>query len=326
MTNQTTHAENTPEYVINTWQDLCNIDVQHTLTTTTNEAPEGLVFSETKETDAYTMHHTIEDGIERTTCLPKNERFQTPILMQHGMWHGAWCWQRWQELFAQWGWKSHAFSLPGHAGSPTQRPIRYCTLDYYLYFLKAEVDRLPCPPVLIGHSMGGAITQWYLKYVGKLPAVVFVGSWVSHHAFRDWMFRVLWLDPRGCMLTLKEGTATAMIRTPQRAARMFITEGAIYSPEELHAKLGPESSLVMSQHQPPIWSPPKDLELPMLWLDGEKDVLLSRRGARRSASFYGAKYVMVRGAGHDLMLERSYRRTAETIHDWLTEQELAAGP
>ena len=73
---------------------------------------------ETKETKTFDVHHEVGSGIERVTYIPRQRRFDTPILMQHGMWHGAWCWQHWQELFAEWGWESHAFSLPGHAGSP----------------------------------------------------------------------------------------------------------------------------------------------------------------------------------------------------------------
>ena len=119
-----------------------------------------------QETDTFSVQRSINNGIERVTYIPKHRRFETSILMQHGMWHGAWCWQQWQELFAEWGWESHAISLPGHAGSPTQRPVYFCTLGYYLRFLKAEVERLPRKPVLMGHSMGGALTQWYLKYVG----------------------------------------------------------------------------------------------------------------------------------------------------------------
>ena len=35
--------------------------------------------------------HRTEDGIERTVYVPRERRFETPILMQHGTWHGAWC-------------------------------------------------------------------------------------------------------------------------------------------------------------------------------------------------------------------------------------------
>ena len=105
-------------------------DVGKTLAALSNEAPAGITFRETKDADGLRISHTIEDGIERVTYVPKQRRFETPILMQHGLWHGAWCWRQWQELFAQWGWRSCAFSLPGHGGSPLQRPIAECTLDY----------------------------------------------------------------------------------------------------------------------------------------------------------------------------------------------------
>ena len=77
----------------------------------------------------------VEDGIERVTYTPRERRFETPILMQHGMWHGAWCWRHWQELFAGWGWESHAFSLPGHAGSPAQRES-HASVPYWRRFFR----------------------------------------------------------------------------------------------------------------------------------------------------------------------------------------------
>ena len=40
----------------------------------------------------FSVQATLEDGIERVTYTPSRRCFQTPILMQHGMWHGAWCW------------------------------------------------------------------------------------------------------------------------------------------------------------------------------------------------------------------------------------------
>src|SRR5512147_1844268 len=103
-----------------------------------------------QSTDNFSIQHCIDNGFERVTYLPRQRRFETPILMQHGMWHGAWCWQQWQELLAGWGWESHAISLPGHAGSPAQRPVYFCTLGYYLRFLKAEVERTARRPILMG--------------------------------------------------------------------------------------------------------------------------------------------------------------------------------
>ena len=134
------------------------------------------------------------------------------------------------------------------------------------------------------------------------------------------MRQILRLDPWGFILRWHEGTATPFIRTPQRAARLFITANAVYSPEELHARLGLESGLVVMQHRPPLWSPPEQVKTPLLWLAAEKDALIAPSAAQCSAAFYHADYILVKEAGHDLMLEQSYRQSAEVVHDWLTRQ------
>lgn len=296
---------------------LLNTNVRRTLAQT-NLIKTGLTYQQVEETDTYTKIHTVEDGIERIVYIPRQRHFQTPILMQHGMWHGAWCWHLWCELLAGWGWETIAFSLPGHANSPEQRPIALCTLDYYLRFLKAEVERLPRPPVLMGHSMGGALTQWYLKYAGDgLPAAVLVAPWTSHSTFVDSLVRVLKLDPLCFPLMMLAWDAWPMVRSPDRAARVLISSKAICSPQELFVRLGRESALVLYQHNPPFWSPPHNLATPMLWLAGEIDAVIGQAGQRRSAEYYHADYIVVEQAGHNLMMEHNYRDTVLTIHDWL---------
>ncbi len=270
-------------------------------------------------TDDFSIQHSIDNGIERVIYTPRRRIFETPILMQHGMWHGAWCWKHWQELFAHWGWETHSYSLPGHGDSPAQRPIRWATLNYYFEFLKAEIERLPRRPVLMGHSMGGALAQWYLKYGGELPAAVLVAPWTSH-AMLPSVLRSTWRDPLGALLSGLTLTSTPAVRSPARAAEIFIHPGSLYSPEELHGRLGPESFLVLAQYNPLLWSPVKHTSIPLLWLAGTGDVLITEAESRRSAEHYQAEYVVIPEAGHNLMMEKSYRETAETIHKWLDQK------
>ena len=268
---------------------------------------------------SYTVYHSIEAGIERIVYRPQERKFETPIVMQHGMWHGAWCWAPWQALLAEWGWESHAHSLPGHGQSPVQRSIRWCTLGYYLEFLRAEVARMAHPPVLMGHSMGGALAQWYLRKVGDLPAAVLVAPWLSHSMMGP-ILRTVGRDAWGFVRTFVHLTTTPLVRNPYRAAQMFIREGALFSPEELHTRLGPESLWVLLQYNPPFWFPAQRVATPLLWLAGAADTLISENGERRSAAHYGAAYLVVPEAGHSLMMEKRYRETAVTIHDWLAKQ------
>ncbi len=297
---------------------LGRADPRHTLASDQNRLRgAGVIFSQERRGNAWTRRHTVEDGIERIVYTPHQRRHETPILMMHGMWHGAWCWETWQELFAEWGWESIAFSLPGHGRSPVQRPIWLCTLDYYLAFLRDEIARLPRRPVLMGHSMGGALTQWYLRHVADdLPAAVLVAPWVADNAFRDGFPLFVRLDPLGILLSSLAWSASPFMRSPRRAFRALLTEGAIFSPQEFHARVGPESALILFQHNPPYWSPPREVRTPMFWVAGRHDAVVSEPGQRRSAEFYGATYRVVE-AGHNLMMERDYRQTAAMIHEWL---------
>lgn len=257
----------------------------------------------------FDIDRSVEGGIERVVYRPHNRRFNTPIVMQHGMWHAAWCWQGWQELLAEWGWESHAHSLPGHAGSPTQRPIRWCTLGYYLDFLKAEIDRQPRRPILMGHSMGGALTQQYLKERDDLPAAVLVAPWQSHSMMIP-ILRTIVRDPTRFGLCTLNLTTAPLVRNPFRAAQMFISEGAVLSPQELYERLGPESLWVLLQYNPPLWRPVVRLKTPLLWLAGAVDTLIAEKAEAKSARHYGADYVVVPGAGHNVMMEKSWRETA----------------
>jgi len=285
----------------------------------------GITFSETQERVAYTITHTIEDGIERILYTPKVCQHETPIIMAHGMWHGAWCWAAWQEILAQKGWESIAYSLPGHGKSPTQRSLTRCTLGYYLAFVRDEIKRLPQKPILLGHSMGGALSQWVLRYIdADLPAVLLVAPWMSHSTMTDHkkLLGIIALDPPGMAMMFYKLNANSWVRTPQAAASKLLSKNAVISPEELQRQLSGESALVLFQHNPPFWHPTENIKTPMLLIAGEKDMVLSVEGLRKSAEHYNADFVVIPGAGHNIMMERSYRETAESIDDWLNEKQI----
>lgn len=298
-----------------------NANALKTLTAHRNTAPPGMQFEETQHCDGYTVRHTIEDGIERVEFQPDAPRFNTPLFFHHGMWHGAWVWDSWQALFAQWGWQSVASSLPGHGGSLVQRPVDECTLDYYLGFVRDEVQRLPQRPVYLGHSMGGALGQWYLRYIGDdLPAMVMLAAWTHQNAWLDSLPLFLRLGLKPVFEIYQQGNAWPWVSTPERAGRLLLGPNATWTAEQLHQRLGSESTLVMLQQNPPTWHPPKSIRTPMLWLAAEKDAVISASAAHRSARYYGADFMLVSGSGHNFMMDSSSEDTARKVHDWLASR------
>ena len=81
---------------------------------------------------AYKIEHETIDGIERITYRPEHVKYKTPLVFQHGAWHAAWCWQQWQDLFAEWGWVSHAHSRTDERPSITSSnwPVATSTMAY----------------------------------------------------------------------------------------------------------------------------------------------------------------------------------------------------
>jgi len=84
------------------------------------------------------------------------------VLMIHGMWGGAWYWAGYREMFEAAGWRCVAPTLPYHdmdpGGAPDPRLGTTSLLDY-AGFLEGEIAQLSGPPVLVGHSMGGLLSQ-----------------------------------------------------------------------------------------------------------------------------------------------------------------------
>ena len=166
------------------------------------------------------------------------------------------------------------------------------------------------------------MTQWYLKYVADdLPGAVLVAPWVSHSMVKDGLLKLIAFDPVGILLMMLSWDAAPMKRDAPGSAVLFLVGPRAAVPlQELQPRLGPESVIVMYQHNPPFWYPPERVHTPMLWIAGEDDPLLAEPAERRSAAHYGAEYVVAARARHNLMMEHNYRQTAETIQAWLVKR------
>ena len=83
-----------------------------------------------------------------------------PILLVHGAWHGAWCWEgNYLDYFAEAGHETWALDLSGHGGSSNTKPLRLTTIGDYIKDVMAVINAMPEAPILIGHSMGGLVCQ-----------------------------------------------------------------------------------------------------------------------------------------------------------------------
>jgi pimeloyl-ACP methyl ester carboxylesterase len=77
------------------------------------------------------------------------------LILVHGAWQGAWCWDRIAEELKSAGHGVHTPELPGHGQDKT--PVRDISLDRYVDTVASEIGKAKGKAVLVGHSMAGIV-------------------------------------------------------------------------------------------------------------------------------------------------------------------------
>ena len=75
------------------------------------------------------------------------------VLLVHGAWHGAWCWERVLAPFRVLGYQPEAIDLPGHGRSTEPLTDLHGDADA----VRARLDATGEPTLLVGHSHGGMV-------------------------------------------------------------------------------------------------------------------------------------------------------------------------
>lgn len=256
--------------------------------------------------------------IEHIVQKAARRRHDTPLLFQHGAWHGAWCWQSWLDYFNELGYDVHAISLPGHGRSPALRHINRYTLGDYVRTLAGVVRQIRPAPVLIGHSMGGAILQKYLETY-YAPAVVMLAP-VPAGGVRPMFIRLLRRYPLSTLkgvLTLN--TYPWLADTPRQMQQLLFGPQTAVDVPAFHAQLVRESFAVGLQLMRPFARRPAS-HPPVRVYAGTADALFSVAEAQRTAARYAAECVLLPGQAHNLMQDPDWQTTARLIDRWLVNE------
>lgn len=84
------------------------------------------------------------------------------IVMIHGMWGGSWYWEQYKKFFESKGYICITPVLRYHDIDPKSEPpqeLGKTSLLDYAEDLEKEIKKLPAKPILMGHSMGGLLSQ-----------------------------------------------------------------------------------------------------------------------------------------------------------------------
>jgi pimeloyl-ACP methyl ester carboxylesterase len=91
------------------------------------------------------------------------------IVLIHGFWVTPRSWEHWKARYESQGYRVLAPAYPGYeveveALNADPTPIEKVTIPMIIAHLEAVIKELPSPPILIGHSAGGAFTQILLDH------------------------------------------------------------------------------------------------------------------------------------------------------------------
>lgn len=240
---------------------------------------------------------------------PEGPTDKPPLLFIHGAWHGAWCWQEhWMPTAAARGWPCYAVSLRGHGGSSGRDTLDRTPLRFYEHDVLQAITELPEPPVLVGHSMGGLLTQHVAeRYRSARAAVLLASVPPGHHL--------------GALSLLARHDPTALARAiagrePRFRPRTLYGPATAEATARTYLARTEEESLVAT-HQLVLPRRVRDVRCPVLVLGGGDDRLVAPHDVVRTARAYDTRARLFRGMGHMLMLEEGWRAPLDTMLDWL---------
>jgi pimeloyl-ACP methyl ester carboxylesterase len=205
-----------------------------------------------------------------------------------------------------------AVLLRGH-----DRPLGriWYRVHHYVEDLGRAVADFAASPVLVGHSLGGLVVQKYLERYPAAAAVLMAsiptGGTIAAVARLLWRYPLPWLRTNLLLRLQPFVTSRRMIR------ELFFTPDTPQTiVDACFERLQDESYLAFIDSMV-VLPRPRRVRGPMLVLGAEKDAFFTVHEVRRTAWAYGTEDEVFAGMGHDMMLDRDWRKVVDRIDAWI---------
>ncbi|MFE6076943.1 alpha/beta hydrolase [Paenibacillus sp. NPDC057886] len=128
---------------------------------------------EVKTIGKHDLYLEIFDG--ETAPLSVNSVKRPPLLFVHGAYTGSWMWSKYIPHFVEQGWTCYVMNLRSHYKSRVMDMTKI-TFDDYLEDIREVLAECDEPPVLIGFSMGGILSQKIAEAIALAGLIVIDSS------------------------------------------------------------------------------------------------------------------------------------------------------
>lgn len=158
------------------------------------------------------------------------------------------------------------------------------------------------PPVVIGHSMGGLITQKYLER-HTAPAAVLLAT-IPTRGVLPFVTRLALRRPLTLAASMLRLSPSLLVATPELSTAAFFSESLPETTRRAyHDRLVEESFRMILDAGVLDLPRPRRISTPILVLGAENDTIFPPHEMRATARAYGAECNILADTAHDVMLE-----------------------
>ncbi|XP_075668583.1 uncharacterized protein LOC142638429 [Castanea sativa] len=281
------------------------------------------------------MEVIVQKGVADKDPYDRNSE-NPPLVFVHGSYHAAWCWaEHWLPFFSACGFDCYALSLLGQGESDAPSGSVAGTLQTHASDVADFIQKkVLLPPVLLGHSFGGLIIQYYItnvknnqaiemgNFYPKLTGAALVCS-VPPSGNSGLVWRYLFSKPIAAFKVTRSLAAKAFQTSLPLCKETFFSSTMDDQLVLRYQELMRESSrmplfdLRKLNASLPVPSIPKG-SVELLVLGANDDFIVDAEGLRETGRFYGVSPVNVERVAHDMMLDCSWEKGAKVILSWLT--------
>lgn len=254
--------------------------------------------------------------------MPKTAPRPLPLLFVHGAWHAAWCWdEEFLAYFASHQYDAYALSLRGHGNSEGQEKLRWYSVADYIEDVAYVADNVAREhrrrPVIIGHSMGGYITQKFLEKHTASGAALLAS--IPTNGILPFFLRRTFTYPASTFKAALSLDPYQIIATKELARDAFFSEDMPYHRlERYHEQLDSESfRILFDAGLFKLPRPKRVKDTPILVIGAENDTIFTVKDVKRTAKAYGTTAHIIPDTAHDIMLEANWQQAADIILNWL---------
>lgn len=249
-------------------------------------------------------------NLEVIQTNPNGKPKTPPLLFIHGANHAAWCWKEFfLPFFQSHGFQACAMSFRGHGQSEGREKLHTFTLDDYVEDVCRVLNTFEQKPLIIGHSMGGAVVQKVMhRYPHKIEAAVLLASVPPGGMLKDFLRLLMMHTRKFIQLNLYNQRKTTAFPVD-----LFLPGLTPEEKQALNGKMQPESTTASRDCLKRVVPRDTTAQVPLLVLGSDGDSMISKKTTQSIGRFYRTEPVIFPHMGHDMMLDPHWRRVAEYI-------------